>query len=634
MASTAMGILLQLPGPAAGQTALVCEVPSNQGFLSVALSDGSRIIYFSSPTFACPGGMVISADSAVVFEASSYSQLFGNVKFRDEETRLAADTAHYFAEAERLNAYGSVVLNNDVEGSVIRGDTMVLLRANDQRELDRLTVTGSRPHATLYPARQADTASVPADTAATPADTVAAPPDTVLIAPDTTTAVPDTSAVLPDTTEAPPDTLIVLPDTAVTVPPDTSGALQPPEPVNPEAERTPYEIDADTIFLEGSQYFKARGSVRITRDSLNASADSVEYDELEGALSLGGAARLLTSDYDLSGRSIVMEMVQDDVRGVVAREEAVLEGEDLRLLAPIITLALLDGEVQELVAVRDPVADSLAALADSLAEMSDAPEATPSLPVLPPSANPVLEELELEAFPMRPYALAQDFLLQSDSMEVLVPEDVLEEVWAIGNARGESLGGDSLNAVDTPESFRRDWLEGDTIIASFGTGEAVPMDPADSLAMVLDTLSLLEPPARDPEDPDPPLPDTTTVEETADQEYRLERLVARGNAKSFYRLAPSSDTTTASDTTAAPDTAVASDTTASGAETGPSFHYVIGDEITILLSQGEVEKMEVSGRTRGIHLEPVIRRGSQGGQARGVAGSQPARRSPGPGGGP
>jgi lipopolysaccharide export system protein LptA len=602
MAWAVLGVLILAPDRVTGQTALACDVPSNQGFFSVALSDGTRILYFSSPTFACPGGMVISADSAVVFEASSYSQLFGNVSFRDEDTRLAADTAHYFAEAERLNAYGSVVLNNDAEGSVIRGDTMVLLRANDQREVDQLTVTGRRPHATLYPARQADTAGVPADTAVVPPDTLGAVPDTAEVSADTVTVYPDTVTVLPD----------------------TSGALPPPEPITPEADRTPYEIDADTIFLEGSQYFKARGSVEIMRDSLNASADSVEYDELKGALNLGGSARLLTSDYDLSGQSIVMEMVQDDVRGVVAREDAVLEGEDLRLLAPIINLALLDGAVQELVAVRDPVADSLAALADSLAELSDTPEPAPILPVPPQTPNPVLEELDLEAFPVRPYALAQDFLLQSDSMEVLVPEDILEEVWAIGNARGESLGGDSLNTVDTPESFRRDWLEGDTIIATFGTGEGAPPDPADSLVMALDTLSLLEPPARDPEDPDLLPPDTATAEEPADSEYRLERLVARGNARSFYRLAPS-------DTTTAPDSAAASDTTAMPTETGPSFHYVIGDEITILLTQGEVEKMEVSGRTRGIHLEPVIRRGSQGGQVRGVAGSQPPRRSPGQG---
>jgi hypothetical protein len=44
------------------------------------------------------------------------------------------------------------------------------------------------------------------------------------------------------------------------------------------------------------------------------------------------------------------------------------------------------------------------------------------------------------------------------------------------------------------------------------------------------------------------------------------------------------------------------------AETGEALavHYVMGDEITILLnSAGEAERMEVVGQTRGIHLEPI-----------------------------
>ena len=74
-------------------------------------------------------------------------------------------------------------------------------------------------------------------------------------------------------------------------------------------------------------------------------------------------------------------------------------------------------------------------------------------------------------------------------------------------------------------------------------------------------------------------------------DYRLERLVARGNARSMYRMAPSDSTLV---------------------EGGDLFaiHYVVGDEITILLNEaGEAEKMEVKGETRGIHLEPVGRGG-------------------------
>jgi hypothetical protein len=34
-------------------------------------------------------------------------------------------------------------------------------------------------------------------------------------------------------------------------------------------------------------------------------------------------------------------------------------------------------------------------------------------------------------------------------------------------------------------------------------------------------------------------------------------------------------------------------------------HYVLGDEITIVMRDGEVESMEVAGQTRGVHLEPL-----------------------------
>ena len=87
----------------------------------------------------------------------------------------------------------------------------------------------------------------------------------------------------------------------------------------------------------------------------------------------------------------------------------------------------------------------------------------------------------------------------------------------------------------------------------------------------------------------PVLGDSVPPADSTDGEYQLQKLVAMGNARSFYRLP-------------------ASDTTAAAEEVGPSFHYVIGQVITILMSHGEVEKMEVTGATRGIHLEPVIRR--------------------------
>jgi len=333
-----LGLTLALtlaPGSIRGQMGGDCEVPRHNGFVTVSLSNGSRITYFSAPTIVCGGNTHISADSAVVYEATNYTQLFRHVVFEDGESRLTADQAHYFDQERRLRAWGQVVLRDLEEGSIIRGDTMVLLRAGPGRPEDELTVLGTRPRATLYPKRQpipADSAGLEAgegpgqvrpDTAATDLpDTVTvgrpdtarvSPPDTlvavradtsVAMPPDTSGAQPpDTARIMPRDTSAvrPPDTAMTgllpdtaevrLPDTVKVSPPDTAMALPPPAsrsrsaPV-PQEDRTPYEVQARRMFLEGSRYFRAVGAVTVTRDSVNAEADSLEYDETAGALFL------------------------------------------------------------------------------------------------------------------------------------------------------------------------------------------------------------------------------------------------------------------------------------------------------------------------------------------------------------
>ena len=57
-------------------------------------------------------------------------------------------------------------------------------------------------------------------------------------------------------------------------------------------------------------------------------------------------------------------------------------------------------------------------------------------------------------------------------------------------------------------------------------------------------------------------------------------------ARSLYRLTPS-------------------DTTALPGIDAPAIHYVTGDEITIIMDEGEADRLEVQGRTRGFHLEPL-----------------------------
>jgi len=163
-----------------------------------------------------------------------------------------------------------------------------------------------------------------------------------------------------------------------------------------------------------------------------------------------------------------------------------------------------------------------------------------------------LEESELA----RPVALAEDFTLTADSIEVVAPAQVLDHITAVGRARGVSTARDSLNVEDLPEIARDDWLEGDTVVATFVRLEAAEGEPAD----------------------------------TAAARYQLDRLVASGAARSLYRMEPS-------------------DTTSRPGVDRPAVHYVTGTVIVIVLADGQVERMDVEGPTRGWHLEPVVRAG-------------------------
>src|SRR5690606_1741735 len=76
------------------------------------------------------------------------------------------------------------------------------------------------------------------------------------------------------------------------------------------------------------------------------------------------------------------------------------------------------------------------------------------------------EEVDRPSGP-RPHAVAADFEITADSLDVLAPSEALERIFAAGRARSISHGRDSLNADVLPELARTDWLEGDTLVVTF-----------------------------------------------------------------------------------------------------------------------------------------------------------------------
>ena len=285
----------------------------------------------------------------------------------------------------------------------------------------------------------------------------------------------------------------------------------------------PYTVEGDRIFLRGGSYFYSVGDVMIERDSILAFADSAEYDGDAETVHLAGSAKVETPNYNLVGKTIDMVLEANSLNTIAAHEEALLNGDDLTINSPEISLYMDDGLLNRLVAFSIPNEDG-----------------SPSRSSIP-----------------QPVAVGEDFELTADSLDISLPDEVLENIFAAGRARSISSARDSLNVDLLPEIAKSDWLEGDTVIVTFEANTPAPSEGGATT---------------DTSEPEP--------------DYRIERIVAKVGARSLYRLTPS-------------------DTTALPGIDAPAIHYVTGDEITIIMDEGEADRLEVQGRTRGFHLEPL-----------------------------
>ena len=476
-----VGLALLFAGTEAAGLQSSCDLASSRRVVSNQ-TNNARVSYFSAPRFECNDGMRIEADSSVTFEATSFTQLFGNVIIRDDQRELYADRAQYFDGVGRLQAQGSVRLMNLEDGSWVTGEDLVLLREGDDRAEEEVTVREGRPHARLVPRMRSDSTAV-------------------------------------------------------------EGSAEASQPEDSET-TAPYEVDADLIHLVGDRLFQARGRVEITHESFQAYGDSLEFQQEIGSMTLFRNARILSQDtvsgdtLDVRGDTITMDLPNDRIDEIEARGRAQLLAEDVNMRGPMIRLVFEEEELERVFAMRRPVEEDSTQVSGG----GDQPLS---------SANPT-----------QPRAVAEDFVLTGDSIEADLPGGELERVTATGAARGVSTARDSLNTDATDELIRSDWIEGDTIIATF---RLVSADPSD-----------------------PPTEGPAAAEPT---ERQIDLLIARGEARSFYRSAPESP----------PESAVA------GGAAGPQaleLNYVIGDEVRLFMKDGEVERMEVDNPT-GIYLQPT-----------------------------
>ncbi len=476
--------------------------------------------------YRCSDGTRVLADSAIVYESDNQVQLYGSVVFQDPETELRADSAFYFSNLRRLHAWSNVQVTDRISDAVIEGDFLTYDQASEFRALDLITVEGGEPHATFF---VAPTAPAP------PKE----PPEA------------DSGQVEAEPPEADSGQVEAEPPEADSgqVPAGEAAEAQPADTLPP----VPWEVDADRFQLEGRRYFRAFGQVEIRRDSLTAFGDSLRYDQEVGEMVVTGGARFEGQAYTLVGVSVSVTPAGPRNEVVLARENARLSGEQMEMAAPAIRLFVDGGNVDRIVALPgvppQPGGDG------EIDTSGLSPGDAERLRALSRAQGEETETEPLEDSLPRPVVLARDFQLSGDSIEVFSPDQRLDSVVAVGDARAEGVGRDTLRGADLPEALRQDWLTGDRIVARFGTGE-----PGDSTAAVTRT------------------PGDTTG--------RLETLTATGNARSFYRVFPE-------------------DTAEVGTDRRPALHLVSGAEITIHLEGQEVVGMDVDGETEGWHFDPL-----------------------------
>lgn len=318
----------------------------------------------------------------------------------------------------------------------------------------------------------------------------------------------------------------------------------------------PLEIDADRVDGVGQDRFTAVGNVVIRRSDLDAVASQVDYDAAVGTLQLRRNARITRTVGDpvtLSGDAVDARLAGGVVDQVVSRGNAKVVGERFDLAGSTIDAAIPGGQIRQVTSRGDA-----ALTAEEL--RVDGPEILLFFEA---------DSLQRMVAPrggegQRPVATATTFRITADSLDALLPGQQLDRVIAVGEAYGEAFdtlpdGSPAVTLGAPPGAVDRDWISGDTLTGFFAPKPIAAALPAPA--------------------------DSTAPREK--EEVELRRLVARGGARSLYRVADDGAGT-------------------AGASSGPpELNYVSGSIIELAFEAGELDLARIEGLERGLYLEPV-----------------------------
>jgi len=286
----------------------------------------------------------------------------------------------------------------------------------------------------------------------------------------------------------------------------------------------PYLIIADRVHFRGNDRMWAGGRATIDRSDFDARGDSMHLDETRGFGVLIGKPLVEgkgDQHYTLAGTRIELTLEHRDIRLVKALGEGKATGSDWTLVADTIHLALDHRRLQQAFAWGTKT---------------------------------------------RPYAKSPQQTILADSLALDVPDQVLTEARAFGQALSTTKRDTVTAAADV------DWIAGDTLVAHWAPETApgevaarpklrtvVARGSARALTHLYDTHDPLAPPSLN-------YTRGTTIN-IALKQSRIDRVVAAGRADGVH-LEPQPPDTTHTDSTAR-DSTVKRDSTARRDSTPP-----------------------------------------------------------------
>ena len=266
----------------------------------------------------------------------------------------------------------------------------------------------------------------------------------------------------------------------------------------------PYIIVSDRLRLKGDDRMWAGGKVTVDRSDFASRSDSLLLDQtsgfgvLVGTPSVEGRGKetggVAAKNYTLVGTRIELALAQRDIRAVKALGHGKATGSDWTLTADTIDLRIADKQLQQTFAWGDS---------------------------------------------LRPHAISALYTIQSDSLAIDSPGEILKESRAFGNAFS------TAKRDSTTPLARTDWITGDSLTIRF-------VQEQDSA--------------------------------TQRPRSRLRELVSRGApARALTHHADQRDTT---------------------AKAEPAINYSRGHQITMTMLRDRIDRVVVSGKADGVHLEP------------------------------